>query len=184
MSSIPTNNTAVSESEPPPLKRDARGQIETSALADVIQWFLDHDRRVNALRHPKVEEIFQWKQAQDREADEGVYQFDNAESRLAIGIMQALVEYDEERALHEWISQLLNALDESSKTNEEMSQAYHLETASEASVLSEASKIPAERMRSVFLTCCWLEALCTAEIRVLGWIYQELYGRAFHPQNY
>ena len=40
------------------------------------------------------------------------------------------------------------------------------------------------RERDIYLTCCWLETLCTAEVRVLGWAYRELYGRPFHPNNF
>ena len=48
--------------------------------------------------------------------------------------------------------------------------------------MQEAEKIPTERGRKVYLTCCWLEVLCTAEIRILGWIYQELYNRPYAPR--
>src|ERR1041384_4342190 len=75
--------------QPPSLVRDAQGAITMNSLADVIQWFLDHDPRVNAIRHPQVEEIFQWKQAASERAGEAVYQFDHAEDRLAVGIVQA-----------------------------------------------------------------------------------------------
>ncbi len=170
--------------QPPSLERDELGRIEPASLADLIGWFLDHDPRVNMIRHPRVEEVFQWKQAASSSAGEAVYQFANAEERLAIGIMQAIVENEGERAMHAWISQLLNALDDAAKTNEEVAHAYHLDTAGEASTVAEATKIPTERGRTVFLTCCWLEALCTAEVRVLGWVYQELYGRPFQPSNY
>ncbi|HEX8073019.1 MAG TPA: hypothetical protein VF546_23940 [Pyrinomonadaceae bacterium] len=168
---------------PPVLARDAGGRVAPGALADVIEWFLDHDPRVNVVRHPRVEELFQWKQAQSRAAGEGVYEFDNAEARLAVGIVQAVVSNDGERELHAWIAQLLNALDEAAQTNEELAHTYQLD-AGAASVVAEAAKLPHERGREVYLTCCWLETLCTAEVRVLGWVYQELYGRAFHPNNF
>lgn len=178
------NNAGGETGQPPPLARDELGRIEPSSLADLIEWFLSNDPRVNMVRHPKVEEVFQWKQAESRRAGEEVYEFASAEERLAIGIMQAIVENEGEPALHGWISQLLNALDDATKTNEEVSQAYRLDTSGEASTVAEAAKIPSERGRTVFLTCCWLEALCTAEVRVLGWVYQQLYGRAFQPSSY
>src|SRR2546423_10315780 len=112
---------------PPSLVRDARGEVAPTALADVIQWFLDHDPRVNMIRHPKVEELFQWKQAASADAGEAVYRFDSAEDRLAVGIVQAVGAHEDERALHEWISQLLNALDEATRTNEEVAQDYKLD---------------------------------------------------------
>ena len=172
------------QQQPPLLARDELGRIEPASLADLIEWFLAHDPRVNMIRHPNVESVFQWKQAESRRAGEGVYEFANAEERLAVGIMQAIVENEGERAMHAWISQLLNALDDATKTNEEVAHAYQLDTSGEASTVAEASKIPAGRGRAVFLTCCWLEALCTAEVRVLGWVYQQLYGRPFQPDNF
>jgi len=178
------DSSSSSTPQPPPLARDELGRIEPSSLADLIEWFLAHDPRVNMIRHPKVEEVFQWKQAESRRAGEEVYEFASAEERLAIGIMQAIVEYEDQRAMHGWIGQLLNALDDATKTNEEVSQAYRLDTSGEASTVDEAAKIPTERGRTIFLTCCWLEALCTAEVRVLGWVYQQLYGRPFQPDNY
>lgn len=180
-----TDSREVTESTnaPPPLERDAAGEINVGSLANLLQWFLDYDPRVAVIRHPRVEEIFQWKQGESQRQDESVYLFNRAEDRLAIGIMQALAQHDTESSLHEWIGQLLAALEDASKTNEEMSQAYRLDT-KENSALSEAQKIPAAQERLVFLTTCWLETLCTAEVRVLGWIYQELYGRPFHPNNF
>jgi predicted enzyme related to lactoylglutathione lyase len=178
------NNAGGDAGQPPPLARDELGRIEPSSLADLIEWFLANDPRVNMIRHPKVEEVFQWKQAESRRAGEEVYEFASAEERLAIGIMQAIVENEGERALHGWISQLLNALDDATKTTEEVSQAYRLDTSGEASTVTEAAKIPSASGRTIFLTCCWLEALCTAEVRVLGWVYQQLYGRAFQPSSY
>ena len=86
-----------------------------------------------------------------------------------------------EPELHAWIGQLLNALDDATKTNEEMAHAYSLDTAGDSSRLAESEKIPTARGREVYLTCCWLETLCTAEVRVLGWLYQELYGKPFAP---
>jgi hypothetical protein len=110
------NSEAARASGPPSLQQNKEGQINVSQLADVIQWFLDYDQRSSVIRHPKVEELFHWKQEQSRIEGEEVYSFDHAEDRLAIGIMQALAEHPTERALHDWISQLLNALDDAAKT--------------------------------------------------------------------
>lgn len=167
---------------PPPLQRDADGDVTSGALADVIEWFLNFDPRVAIIRHPHVESVFQWKQEESLKAGEDVYQFRNGEERLAIGIAQALVAHSSESDLHGWISQLLNVLDDATKTNEGIAEAYKLDTSEEATALDEAEKLPTTGERRIYLTCCWLEALCTAELRVLGWIYQELYGKAFAPQ--
>jgi len=165
----------------PPLQRDSQGNIDLDSVPDVIQWCLDFDQRVAIIKHPNVEEVFQWKQEQSRQVGEVVFDFKQAQDRLAIGILQALAENNTERALHSWISQLLNALDSASKANEATGEAYKLDLASAASVVKEAEKIPSARGRRDFLINCWLESLCTAEARVLGWLYKEFYGRAFAP---
>src|SRR5438309_2789251 len=167
----------------PALRRDVRGNVDLDSVPDVIQWFLDFDTRVAIIKHPNVEEVFQWKQEQSRIAGEEVFAFNRAEDRLAIGIIQALSENSTERTLHSWISQLLNALDAASKTNEAASEAYKLDLAGGGSVIKEANKIPSARGRRDFLINCWIETLCTAEARVLGWLYKELYGHAFAPSN-
>ncbi|HYO92659.1 MAG TPA: hypothetical protein VEQ40_13540, partial [Pyrinomonadaceae bacterium] len=98
---------------PPPIRLDGPGQINTSSLADIIQWFMERDQRVAVIRHPAVEELFQWKQNESKSEREDVFIFDHAEDRLAIGIIQALMQNTSERELYGWISQLLNTLDES-----------------------------------------------------------------------
>lgn len=175
-----TSGNGDNPSAPPTLRRDSLGELDVSSLADVIEWFLNYDQRASVIRHPKVEEIFQWKQAESRREGEEVFQFDHAEDRLAIGIMQALASHQSEEDLHGWISQLLNALDDAVKTNEAMADAYKLD-ADAASTVEEAEKIPTASGRKVYLSCCWLEVLCTAELRITGWIYQELYGRPYAP---
>lgn len=169
---------------PPSLRRDAQGRVEPSSLADLIQWFLHYDSRVAVINYPAVEALFQWKQGQTLGEHPDAYHFDRAEDRLAVGIMQALAEYGTERELYGWMVELLAALDDATKTNEAIAGAYNLHPAEDSSVVAEAEKIPAARERSIYLTCCWLETLCTAELRVLGWAYRELYGRAFQPENF
>jgi hypothetical protein len=175
-------NTESNSRNSPVLRRDESGRLDLNSVGDCIQWFLDYDQRVAAIRHPKVEELFQWKQEQSRSEGENVFDFNRAEDRLAIGIMQALAVNANEPALHDWISQLLNALDDAAKANEEIAAAYKLEMGEAASTVREAARIPTARGRTDYLTSCWLEVLCTAEVRVLGWFYQELYGRPFSPQ--
>ena len=166
---------------PPPLQRDASGNADLDSVPDVIQWFLDYDQRVAIIRHPNVEEVFHWKQEQSRAAGDDVFAFNHAEDRLAIGIIQALAENDSERQLHSWIGQLLNALDVASKANESTADAYQLDLKGGGSIVQEAEKIPSLRGRTDFLVNCWVETLCTAEARVLGWLYKEFYGRPFAP---
>ncbi|MEP6717933.1 MAG: hypothetical protein ABJB21_02260 [bacterium] len=166
---------------PPALRRDSAGRVDLDSVPDVIQWFLDFDQRVAIVKHRNVEEVFQWKQQHSQAAGEKVFAFNRAEDRLAIGIIQALAEHATERELHSWISQLLNALDSASKANEVATTAYQLDLQGGGSVVGEAQKIPSTRGREEFLINCWLETLCTAEARVLGWLYKELYGRAYAP---
>lgn len=165
----------------PPLRRDRQGRVDVDSVPDVIQWFLDYDQRVAVVKHPRVEEVFQWKQEHSRNAGEEIFIFNRAEDRLAIGIIQALAENATERELHSWIGQLLNALDSAAKANESASEAYGLDLAGSSSTVSEAGKIPSQWQKTEFLLNCWIETLCSAEARVLGWLYKEFYGRPFAP---
>jgi len=176
------NEGAAAVTNGPVLLRDEYGAVDYDSIPDVIQWFLDYDQRVAVIKNPKVEELFQWKQEQSRQAGEDVFNFNRAEDRLAIGIIQSLAHNPTEPELHAWIAQLLNALNSASKVTEDVAAAYQLDM--NASVVKESAKIPAATARVDFLFNCWLEALCTAEIRVLGWLYQEFYRRPFNPQNF
>jgi hypothetical protein len=168
----------------PVLRRDEHGAADYDSVPDVIEWFLNFDQRVATVKHPRVEELFQWKQNQSRLAGENVFIFNCAEDRLAIGIIQAVAHNPTERELHAWIAQLINALETASKATEDVTSAYQLEMSAATSVVAESAKIPAANTQTDFLINCWLETLCTAEVRVLGWLYQELYRRPFHPQNF
>src|SRR5262245_47783648 len=169
------------ETHNPPLQRDASGHVDVDSVPDVIEWFLNYDQRVAVIKHPSVEEVFQWKQQQSQAEGEEVFIFNRAEDRLAIGIIQALADNTTERELHSWISQLLGALDTASKENEATAEAYKLDLRSGGSVLKESEKIPFQRGRKEFLLNCWIETLCTAEARVLGWLYKEFYGHPYTP---
>jgi hypothetical protein len=176
-------STSTIKPTEPGLLRDADGRIDYDSIPDVIQWFLDYDERVAIIKHPKIEELFQWKQQQSRDAGEEVFNFRRAEDRVAVGIIQSLAHNQTEEALHGWIAQLLNALNTASKATENVAQTYALQM-NEASVVTESAKIPAASERADFLFNCWLETLCTAEVRVLGWLYREFYNRPFHPNNF
>jgi hypothetical protein len=171
-------------SQEPILLRDPSGAPDYDSIPDVIQWFLDYDQRVGVIKHAKVEELFQWKQEQSRLAGEEVFNFNRAEDRLAIGILQSVAQNPSERQLHAWIAQLLNALDRASKATEDVTTAYKLNLDGTQSVVTESEKIPARNARTDFLFNCWLETLCTAEVRVLGWLYREFYCRPFRPENF
>jgi len=169
------------QSNSPPLARDSRGRVDVDSVPDVIEWFLNYDQRVAIIKHPAVEEVFQWKQQYSQNQGERIFAFKQAEDRLAIGIIQAIADNPAERELHSWISQLLNALESASKANESTAESYKLDLKSGGSILRQADKIPFERGRNEFLLNCWIETLCTAEARVLGWLYKEFYGRPYAP---
>jgi hypothetical protein len=173
--------TSEGELNQPPLQRDSYGQVDVDSVPDVIEWFLNYDQRVAIVRHPSVEEVFQWKQQQSKTKGEEVFIFKQAEDRLAIGIIQALADNSTEPLLHGWIGRLLSALDTASKANESTAEAYKLDLRTGGSIVKESEKIPFQRGRTDFLFNCWIETLCTAEARVLGWLYKEFYGRPYAP---
>ena len=164
---------------PPALQRNVSGSIEQSALLDTIAWFITHDPRVSVIRHPHVEELFQWKQKDDEVNGVEIYPFENAEARFAIGVFQAIAEYDSEAKLRAWVTEVLQALGESKQTNEDIAASYKLKHGE--SQVAQAEQIPSNTERRLYLSSGWLEALCTAEVRFLGWVYQELYGKPFQP---
>lgn len=163
--------------QPPKLQKTESGDINTNSLADLLEWFLTYDQRVALVRNPQVEELFQWKQADDAENGAETYPFENAESRFAIGAFQALGENDSQPKLHDWIADVTQALGEAKQTSEEIANRYNLEK--DKSHIEQAEKISSKTERRLYLSSCWLEALCTAEARFLGWVYQELYGKQF-----
>lgn len=179
MQSVGGNGTEAALAGPP-LLRDKHGRVDVDSVPDVIQWFLDYDQRVAIVKHPRVEELFHWKQETSNTAGEKVFIFNRAEDRFAIGIIQALAENTNEDALRDWITQLLKALDTAKGANEVTADAYQLDLQS-PSIVTEAAKIPSQTGRKEFLINCWVETLCTAEARILGWLYKEFYGRAYAP---
>ncbi len=164
---------------PPKLQKTADGSIDTHSLADLLEWFLNYDSRVALVRNPQVEELFQWKQQDDKVNGIEIYPFENAEARFAVGIFQALGANDSESALQIWLTEVVEALGEAKQTNEAIAASYKLEQGK--SHVEEARKISSNIEKRLYLSCCWLESLCTAEARVLGWIYQEIYGKQFQP---
>jgi hypothetical protein len=169
------------QNQPPPLRRSASGEIEPRSLADVIEWFLNYDERTARMRHPHTEELFQWKQQDDQVNGQAVYPFENAEARFAIGTFQAVQENNSEHLLKMWITDVLSALHESRETRSELTAAYKLGDDLDASSIERANKLTTLEEKRLYLTSCWLETLWTAEARVLGWVYQELYERPFSP---
>lgn len=174
-------NEAAQQSAPPQLRRTADGNIENNSLADTLEWFLSYDQRVASMRHPHVQELFLWKQQDDKAHDVGTYPFETAEDRFALGIFQALEQNNSQPLLQMWITDVLEALGAAKETTEQIDHSYKLETNKGKSAVGEANKIPSNTEKRLYLSSCWLEALCTAEARVLGWVYQEIYGTAYQP---
>jgi hypothetical protein len=169
------------EIAPPKLRPGANGEIETSSLADLVEWFLNYDERTARMRHPHTEELFQWKQQDDAANGVAIYPFENAEARFAIGVVQALRENNSEPLLGLWLNDVLAALHESRETKREITEANNLDKDVEKSSLEKSELLTTNAEKRLYLTSCWLEALCTAEARVLGWVYQEIYGKPFTP---
>jgi hypothetical protein len=169
----------VQQTDPPKLRATPEGAIEPSSLADLVEWFLNFDERTARMRLPYVEELFQWKQADDAANGVGIYPFENAEARFAIGVFQALAENNSEPLLQMWIHDVLEALKESRETKTEIDHSYKMEEIAEQSALVKAERLTSNAEKRLYLTSAWLEALCTAEARVLGWVYQEIYGKPF-----
>lgn len=169
----------VQQTDPPKLRATPDGTIEPNSLADLVEWFLNFDERTARMRLPYVEELFQWKQADDEANGIGTYPFENAEARFAIGVFQALAENNSEPLLQMWIHDVLEALKESRETKTEIDHSYKMDEIAEASALIKAERLTSNAEKRLYLTSSWLEALCTAEARVLGWVYQEIYGKPF-----
>ena len=174
-------NATEQENGPPKLRPAADGGIDDNSLADLIEWFLNFDERTARIRHPYTEELFQWKQHDDAENGVGIYPFENAEARFAIGVFQALRENNSEPLLGLWLSDVLGALHEARETKLEITEANKLDADPEKLAIDKAEKLTTKAERRLYLTSCWLEQLCTAEARVLGWVYQERYGKPFTP---
>lgn len=167
------------ENLPPKLRQTSDGEIEPASLADLLEWFLMYDERTARMRHANTEELFQWKQKDDAANGVGIYPFENAEARFAVGSFQALAENNSEPLLKLWITDLLAAVQESHKTKTEIGEAYGLDADLDSFALAKSEKLTTNAEKRLYLTSCWLEALCTAEARFLGWVYQEIYGRPF-----
>jgi hypothetical protein len=82
-----------------------------------------------------------------------------------------------------WLNDVTAALHEAKNTKAEITEANKIDEASLDSAIVKAEKLTTNVEKRLYLSSCWLEALCTAEARVLGWIYQELYGKPFAPQS-
>ncbi|MEQ1763311.1 MAG: hypothetical protein ABL984_09225 [Pyrinomonadaceae bacterium] len=175
------SQNAPAETLPPKLRPAATGGIDPSSIADLVEWFLNFDERTARMRHANTEELFQWKQKDDEANGIGIYPFENAEARFAIGVFQALQENDSEPILGLWLNDVLAALHESRETKREITEANDLDKDIEKSSMEKALLLTTNSERRLYLTSSWLEVLCTAEARVLGWIYQEIYGKPFTP---
>lgn len=176
-----TSMAKEQEIRPPALMKNPDGDINVNSLADLLEWFLNYDQKVGIMRHPHVQELFEWKQADDAANGVSVYPFENAEARFAVGAFQAIAENNSQDLLQSWITDVLQALGEAKQTREDFVGQYNLETNQGASFIVEAQKLPSRIEQRFFLTSAWIESLCMAEVRLLGWVYQELYGVPFQP---
>ena len=176
------NEAATAGHEPPKLRRDASGALDNNSLADLIEWFLNFDERTARIRHEMSNELFLWKQADDEANGVPTYPFENAEARFAIGVFQAVQENSSEPLLGLWLNDILGAIHDAKETKQEITDANKLQDPA-ATIMENAEKLTTNTERRLYLTSSWIETLYTAEARVLGWIYQELYGRPFTPTS-
>ncbi len=174
-------DAATQNDQPPKLRITAEGAADIGSLADVLEWFLTFDERTARMRLPFVEELFQWKQADDTANNVATYPFENAEARFAVGSFQALAENDTEQKLNDWITDVLNALQDARNTKQELTDAYDLDADHDAFAIAKSEKLTTNIEKRMYLTSCWIEALCVAEARFLGWIYQQLYAKPYTP---
>src|SRR5437868_14453860 len=112
------------ENEPPQLRHAPDGKVDPNSLADIIEWFLANDERTSRIRHPNTNELFLWKQEDDRVNGVGTYPFENAEARFALGAIQAVQTNDSEPLLKLWLTDVLAALGQARETKAEITQAY------------------------------------------------------------
>ncbi|MBP6003694.1 MAG: hypothetical protein KA746_09700 [Pyrinomonadaceae bacterium] len=175
------SNSAPANDQPPKLRMTHEGGADIGSLADILEWFLNFDERTARMRLPAVEELFQWKQQDDKVNGVAIYPFENAEARFAVGAFQALAENDTEPKLNAWITDILNAISDARQARTELTEAYDLDADHEMSAVAKSNKLTTALEKRMYLTSSWIENLCTAEARFLGWVYQELYGKPFTP---
>src|SRR5688572_25705038 len=135
------NDSEKQENLPPKLRPNPDGGIDNNSLADLVEWFLNFDERTARMRHPYTEELFQWKQHDDVEKGVGVYPFENAEARFAVGVFQALQENNSEPLLSLWLSDVLNALHEARQTKAEIGEANKLDDSTDQLAIEKAEKL-------------------------------------------
>ncbi|MEP6925388.1 MAG: hypothetical protein ABI954_13050 [Pyrinomonadaceae bacterium] len=169
------------ENSPPPLQKNQSGEINIESLASTVEWFLSYDERVAAMRHPSVDAIYQWRQQDANSNGAEMAPFPRAEDRFAIGIFQAIAENDSEPSLKQWMSEILTAMQESKELAGQIAGDYKFSLEANSTPIEEANLLPTNGEKRMYLSARWFEILCTAELRVLGWIYQELYGKPFAP---
>ena len=174
-------NDAHNAAEPPALRVTTEGSPDVGSVADTLEWFLNYDERTSRLRHPAVEQLFQWKQQDDKTYGITTYPFDNAEARFAVGAFQAIAENNTEPKLNAWITDVLNALADARDSRTQIAETYNLDAEPELYYLAKADKLTTNVEKRIYLTSSWIEILCTAEARFLGWIYQQLYNKPFTP---
>ncbi len=169
--------------QPPTLTRNDDGQLNPTSLANLLEWFLNNDQKVAIVRHPFVQELFEWKQADDTAKGTKVFPFENAEARFAVGVFQALLENNSEAKLQIWITDLLSALHQAKEMNSQIAESYRLGEQEGKSEVEKSLLIPSRSEQNLYLLSCWIESLSTAEVRFLGWVFQSLYGKPFQPAS-
>lgn len=166
---------------PPALVKTENGEINVESLANTVEWFLSYDERVAAMRHPSVDAIYQWRQQDANSNGQEMAPFPRAEDRFAIGVFQIIAENNSELSLKQWISDILTAMQESKELAGQIAGDYKFSLGANATPIDEANLLSTTDEKRMYLSARWFEILCTAELRVLGWIYQQLYDKPFAP---
>ena len=167
------------ENQPPQLQKDQNGEIIIESLAQIVEWFLTFDERVAALRFPQVDQIYQWRQQDANANGDEMQPFPRAEDRFAVGIFAALAENSDETSLRQFMADTLESLQDAKQLAAEIAEANKFALKENVSPLDEANLLETNDEKRLYLSARWLEILCTAELRVLGWVYQDLYGKPF-----
>jgi len=178
------SNSAPQNDQPPKLRLTAEGSADIGSLADVLEWFLNFDET-----------------HRPHEATRPSKRFSNGNSRttrstasrstrsrtprpaLPSARFQALAENDTEPKLN----RLDHRYPQRPRRRPDVAHRdlgiLRPRRRPELYAVAKADKLTTAIEKRIYLTSSWIEALCTAEARYLGWSIRKLYGKPFHPKR-
>ena len=178
--SVPESRQSADQLSHPPLLRDPSGHVDVDSVPDVIQWFLDYDSRVAIIKHPRLKRSFNGSR---NKADRTTKKY-SCLAGLRIVWQLGLSRLWARTPRNAAFTPGLGSCSMRSTRPQRLTKPFLRPmawTSQLTSIVTEATKIPTQRGRNDFLVNCWVETLCTAEARVLGWLYKEFYGRPYSP---